>query len=340
MKKKYDIAIVGASGLVGETILKILDERDFPINNIYLLASSRSIGKTLFYKGNLIPIQLLEEFDFRKAHIAFFSAGSSVSKDYAPIAADSGAIVIDNTSCFRYEDDVPLIVPECNLDRLGDYSSRGIIANPNCSTIQMVAALYPIYKSVGIERINVSTYQALSGAGRNAMDTLKTETIAYLENNESDGKESKIPFAFNVIPQIDIFLENGFTKEEMKMVWETKKILGDSKILVNPTCVRVPVFFGHSEAVHLETKAKISVKKVVELLNKAPGIKVIDDKASEKYPTPRIDAEHNDNVFVGRIREDHSHPRGINLWIVSDNVRKGAALNSIQIAEALIEQVM
>ena len=337
--KKYDIAIVGASGLVGETILKILEERKFPINNLYLLASERSLWRSFSFRDSQLSVELLDKFDFSKVQIAFFSAGASVSKEYAPKATEAGAVVIDNTSYFRYQDDVPLIVPECNIERLDDYSAKGIIANPNCSTIQMVVALYPIYKSVGIERINVATYQAISGAGRSAMDRLSAETSLYLENKKKDNA-SLIPFAFIVIPQIDIFLDNGFTKEEMKMVWETKKILGDNSISVNPTCVRVPVYYGHSEAIHIETKTKISVEEVTKLLERAPGVTVVDDRSSSLFPTPRINAAYKDDVFVGRIREDTTHPRGINLWVVSDNVRKGAALNSIQIAESLIEEVM
>ena len=337
--KKYDIAIVGASGLVGETILKILEERKFPINNLYLLASERSLGRSFSFRDSKLSVELLDKFDFSKVQVAFFSAGASVSKEYAPKATEAGAVVIDNTSYFRYEDDVPLIVPECNVARLEDYSARGIIANPNCSTIQMVVALYPIYKSAGIERINVATYQAVSGAGRSAMDRLSAETSLCLKNENKDNT-SPIPFAFNVVPQIDVFLDNGFTKEEMKMVWETKKILGDNNISINPTCVRVPVYYGHSEAIHIETKTKISVEDVIKLLERAPGVTVVDNRLSNLFPTPRLNAAHKDDVFVGRVREDTTHPRGINLWVVSDNVRKGAALNSIQIAESLIEEVM
>jgi aspartate-semialdehyde dehydrogenase len=263
-----------------------------------------------------------------------------VSADFAPRAAASGAVVIDNTSHFRYDDDIPLVVPEVNPQRIADYTHRGIIANPNCSTIQMVVALKPIYDAVGIERINVATYQAVSGAGRSALERLTEHTRQILAGVDPVVRGSEKWVAFNAVPQIDVFVDTGYTKEEMKMIWETRKILEDPGIMVNPTAVRVPVYFGHSEAVHIETRTKITVPEVQKLLNSAPGVVVIDGRELGAYPTAATDAAHKDAVYVGRIREDLSHPRGINLWVVSDNVRKGAATNSVQIAEILVNQFM
>ena len=332
---EYDVAVVGATGAVGEAMLQVLQDRGFPVGQLYPLASERSLGSTVSFRGEEIPVQNLADFDFAKADIGLFSAGASISQIYAPKAAKAGCVVIDNTSCFRYEDDIPLVVPEVNAHKIADFKNRGIVANPNCSTIQMVVALKPIYDAVGIARINVATYQAVSGAGRRAVETLFEETRAVYTQS---GPEIESPFpdtiAFNIIPQIDVFLENSYTKEEMKMVWETRKILDDEAIAVNPTCVRVPVFYGHSEAVHLETREKITAKAVHDLLQQAPGIIVLDE--ANAYPTPRTHASGQDAVFVGRIREDVSHPKGINLWIVADNIRKGAATNSVQIAEILL----
>jgi aspartate-semialdehyde dehydrogenase len=318
-------------------MLSILEERQFPVGEVYVLASSNSVGKRIPFKEGSLKVDDLANFDFSKVQIALFSPGASISEIYAPKAAAAGCIVIDNTSQFRYDDDIPLVVPEVNPHKIADYKNRGIIANPNCSTIQMLVALKPIYDAVGISRINVCTYQAVSGTGKEAMEELGKQTLNLL--NLQPIKPSVYPkqIAFNVLPQIDVFMENGYTKEEMKMVWETQKILGDANVLVNATAVRVPVFFGHSEAVHIETRSKISADEVRALLQNAPGITVVDERKDGCYPTAVTDSSGNDDVFVGRIREDISHPLGIDLWVVGDNVRKGAALNSVQIAELLIK---
>jgi aspartate-semialdehyde dehydrogenase len=331
------IAVVGATGLVGETMVRVLGEREFPIAELYLLASNRSLGKTVEFKGRQHAVDDLAEFDFSKADIALFSAGSEVSREYAPKAAAAGAIVIDNTSEFRYQDDIPLVVPEVNPHALAKFKNRGIIANPNCSTIQMVVALKPIHDAVGIERINVATYQSVSGAGREAVDELAQQSVA-LMNGQGSVKPKVISkqIAFNVVPQIDKFEDNGYTREEMKMVWETQKILEDPTIRVNATAVRVPVFFGHSEAVHIETRKKITAAEARALLKKAPGVTVLDERKPGGYPTAATEAANRDTVYVGRIREDISTDRGLNLWVVSDNVRKGAATNSVQIAEIMV----
>lgn len=337
MTKLYNVAVVGATGAVGEAMLSILEERNFPIGEVYALASSRSVGKRIPFKGGSLKVQDLTEFDFSTAQIGLFSPGASISAEYAPKAAAAGCIVIDNTSQFRYDDNIPLVVPEVNPEKIADYKNRGIIANPNCSTIQMLVALKPIYDAVGISRINVCTYQAVSGTGKEAIEELSLQTAHLL--NGKPIKPSVYPkqIAFNVLPQIDIFMENGYTKEEMKMVWETRKIIGDESIQVNPTAVRVPVFFGHSEAVHIETRRKIDIESVRALLDKAPGVTVLDERRDGGYPTAVTESSGHDNVFVGRIREDISHPLGIDLWVVGDNVRKGAALNSVQIAEELVK---
>ena len=333
MNREYDVAVVGASGVVGEAMVSILEERNFPIRNLHLLGSERSAGKRLDFNGEQVQIGLLSEFDFSNAQFAMFSAGAGISDQYAPLAARRGCIVIDNTSRFRYEQDIPLVVPEVNPEAID--SHEGLIANPNCSTIQMVVALKPIYDAVGIERINVATYQSVSGAGRSGIEELANQSVALLNGREPVVDAMPKQIAFNAIPHIDVFLDNGYTKEEMKMVWETRKILGDDTILINPTTVRIPVFFGHSEAVHIETKRKITASETRDLLASAPGVKVVDDPDDLSYPTAVTNAANLDDVFVGRIREDISHERGLNLWVVSDNVRKGAALNSIQIAEYL-----
>ena len=334
----YNVAIVGASGAVGEAMLEILQERKFPIDNLYLLASERSAGKRLDYCGKKIKVENLAEFDFSQVQIGLFSAGGSVSAEYAPKAAAKGCVVIDNTSHFRYDDDIPLVVPEVNPESIADYKKHHIIANPNCSTIQMLVALKPIYDSVGIKRINVATYQAVSGTGKEAIDELAGQTAKLLNGQPIESKVYPQQIAFNALPQIDSFQDNGYTKEEMKMVWETQKIFADSELMVNPTCVRVPVFFGHSEAVHIETASPISESKVRSLLEQASGVEVIDEREDGGYPTAVGDAAGQNATYVGRIRQDISHPNGLNLWIVSDNVRKGAALNSVQIAEILIKQ--
>jgi aspartate-semialdehyde dehydrogenase len=335
--KKIDVAVVGATGAVGETILDILHQRDFPVGKIYALASARSAGNMVNFGNKSLIVEDLAEFDFSKVQVGLFSPGASVSKEYAPKAAAAGCVVIDNTSQFRYQDDIPLVVPEVNPEAIADYKNHGIIANPNCSTIQMMVALKPIYDAVGIERINVCTYQAVSGTGKQAMEELAKQTASLLNGRPVETNVYPKQISFNVLPHIDVFQENGYTKEEMKMVWETKKIMGDDAILVNPTAVRVPVFYGHSEAIHIETKSKISAEDAKSLLSKSDGIVVIDEHEDGGYPTAVFDASGNDPVYVGRIREDISHERGLNLWVVADNVRKGAALNSVQIAEVLID---
>ena len=283
---------------------------------------------------------MLDDFDFAKVQLAFFSAGGSVAAEHAPRAASAGAVVIDNTSHFRYDDDIPLVVPECNPARIAEYTNRGIIANPNCSTIQMLVALQPIHTAVGIERINVATYQAMSGAGRSAMEALTEQPRAQLAGAPAAANGGEKSVAFNAVPKISELMDTGYTMEEMKMVWEPRKIFEDPDIMVNPTCVRIPVYFGHSEAVHIETRTKITVPEVQALLNSSPGIVLLDGHEPGAYPTALTDAAHRDEVYVGRIREDLSHPRGLDLWVVADNVRKGAALNSVQIAEILVNQVM
>jgi aspartate-semialdehyde dehydrogenase len=337
MSKTYDVAVVGATGAVGETMIAILEERNFPVGKVYALASERSAGKRIPFKDGSLVVEDLASFDFSKVQIGLFSPGASVSAEYAPKAAAAGCVVIDNTSQFRYDDDIPLVVPEVNPEKVAEYKNRGIIANPNCSTIQMLVALKPIYDEVGISRINVATYQAVSGTGKDAIEELATQTANLLNAKPVQASVYPKQIAFNVLPQIDVFMDNGYTKEEMKMVWETQKIMGDTDILVNPTAVRVPVFFGHSEAVHIETRQKISVARVRELLEAAPGVTVIDERENGGYPTAVTDSSGHDDVYVGRIREDISHPNGINLWVVGDNVRKGAALNSVQIAEVLVK---
>ena len=336
-EKKYNIAIAGATGLVGETMLSILEQINFPFKKVYVLASSRSSGKTISFKGDDLIVQELETFNFDKVDIGLFSPGASVSAVHAPRAVDAGCIVIDNTSQFRYDDDVPLVVTEINPHVISGYKKKGIIANPNCSTIQMLVALKPIYDAVGIERINVCTYQAVSGTGKEAIDELANQSINIMNAKDIESSVYSKQIAFNVIPHIDEFQSNKYTKEEMKMVWETKKIFEDDSILVNPTAVRVPVFYGHSEAIHIETKEKIGAESAKELLKKMPGVTVIDEQKDGGYPTAVTEAAGENPVFVGRIREDISHPRGLNMWVVSDNVRKGAALNSIQIADILVK---
>jgi aspartate-semialdehyde dehydrogenase len=340
MSDRIDIAVVGATGVVGESILEILNERKFPVGNIYALASERSAGNQVAFGNRQLIVEDLAEFDFSKVQIGLFSAGGSISEEFAPKAAMAGCVVIDNTSHFRYDDDIPLVVPEVNPEAIADFRNRGIIANPNCSTIQMLVALKPIYDAVGIERINVCTYQAVSGAGRSAVEELVRQTTVLLNGRplEIDGDAKQI--AFNAVPQIDVFQDNRYTKEEMKMVWETRKILGDDDILVNPTAVRIPVFFGHSEAVHIETRDKISASAASELLSNSPGIEVLDGVQMGQYPTAVTESSGQDPVFVGRIREDISHPTGLNLWVVADNIRKGAALNSVQIAEILAKNYL
>lgn len=330
--RRFRVAVVGATGAVGETMLSILAERDFPVSELVALASERSAGTTVKFGDDDIVVQDLATFDPAGVDIALFSAGGDTSKAFAPKFAAAGAVVIDNSSAFRYDDDVPLVISEVNPEAART-RPRGIIANPNCSTMQMLVALAPLHRKAGIVRINVSTYQSVSGAGRSAMEELGRQTGDLLNFREIDPQKFPVQIAFNLIPQIDAFLENGFTKEEMKLVWETHKILGDDSIRVNPTAVRVPVFYGHSESVAVELREKISVDEARALLAAAPGVEVVDERTAGGYPTPVTHASGRDPVFVGRIREDLSHPNGLNLWIVADNIRKGAALNAVQVAE-------
>ncbi len=340
MSKTYDVAVVGATGAVGETMLEILAERKFPVGKVYPLASSRSAGKRVAYGDKQLVVENLEDFDFSKVQIGIFSPGASVSKIYAPKAAAAGCVVIDNTSQFRYDDDKPLIIPEVNAHAIAKYKDTNIIANPNCSTIQMLVALKPLHDAFGITRINVCTYQAVSGTGKEAIEELGTQTARLLNGLPIEASVYPKQIAFNVLPHIDDFQDNGYTKEEMKMVWETHKIMEDSSIAVNPTCVRVPVFYGHSEAVHIETRKPISANQARELLSTAPGVVVMDERKAGGYPTAVTESAGTDAVYVGRIREDISVENGLNLWVVSDNVRKGAALNSVQIAECLVQDYL
>ncbi len=335
--KTYNVAVVGATGAVGKTMLEILQSRNFPINEIYPLASERSAGDYVDFNKKEVQVTDLANFDFSKADIALFSAGAAVSAEYVGRCVDSGCVMIDNTSYFRNEEDVPLVVPEVNPEAVKDYKQTGIIANPNCSTIQMLVALAPIHEKVGIERINVATYQSVSGAGNKGIDELSQQTRSLLNFRPLEMNAFSQQIAFNVIPQIDAFQDNGYTREEMKMVWETQKILGDRSVRVNPTCVRVPVFYGHAEAVHIETSAKITAEEVKALMQQSPGVALMDQPEEMQFPTPSVHSAGNDPVYVGRIREDISIDHGINLWIVADNIRKGAALNSVQIAEELIK---
>ena len=332
MSKQFKVAVVGATGAVGEVMLSILAERKFPVSEIVALASERSAGEYVAFGNDEVMVRDLATFDPTGVDIALFSAGGGISKEYGPKFAAAGAVVIDNSSAFRYDDDVPLVVSEVNPDAARN-RPRGIIANPNCSTMQMLVALAPIHRKAGITRINVATYQSVSGAGRSALEELGRQTAALLNFQSPEPQRFPVQIAFNLIPHIDEFLDNGFTKEEMKLVWETRKILGDDSIEVNPTAVRVPVFFGHSEAVNVETREKITADEVRTLLQSAPGVEVVDERKAGGYPTPVTHASGRDPVFVGRIRDDLSHPRAVNLWVVADNIRKGAALNAVQIAE-------
>ena len=332
--KKFTVAVVGATGAVGQTMLAILAEREFPIEKLHALASERSAGGQVEFCGQKLTIGDLATFDPTGVDFALFSAGGSISKQYAPKFAAAGAIVIDNSSAFRMDADVPLVVSEVNPEALNSIP-RGIVANPNCSTMQMLVAIAPIHRAVGISRINVATYQSVSGAGRSALEELGRQTANILSFKEPDPQRFPVQISFNLIPHIDDFLDNGYTKEEMKLVWETQKILGDESIMVNPTAVRVPVFYGQSEAVHLETRQKITAAEARALLEKAPGVVVVDERQAGGYPTPVTHASGTDAVYVGRIREDVSMENGLNLWVVSDNIRKGAALNAVQIAELL-----
>ena len=337
--RKYNVAVVGATGVVGTEMISTLEKRNFPVGEITLLASERSLGKELTFRGKEYPVRILNEDSFKGIEIGLFSAGGSISERFAPIAAREGCVVIDNTSAFRMEPDIPLVVPEVNPEAIGEYRRRGIIANPNCSTIQMVVALKPVHDAVGIRRIVVSTYQAVSGTGKEAIEELVAQTRALLAMEEPEIKVYPHRIAFNCLPHIDVFLDNGYTKEEMKLVNETKKILKAPSIAVTATTVRVPVFYGHSESVNIETEKKITPDEVRALLSHAPGVVVVDDPAALSYPLAS-DAAGKDDTFVGRIREDESIPNGINMWIVADNIRKGAALNAVQIAEILIDKYL
>jgi len=333
--KELNVAVVGVTGAVGKTMLQVLKERKFPIKTLYPLASHRSAGQIISFKGQNLEVLDLADFDFSQVDIALFSAGGSVSEQYAPIAAKASCIVIDNTSHFRYQPDIPLVIPEVNAHAIADYKKCNIIANPNCSTIQMLVAVKPLHDEVGISRINVATYQAVSGSGQKAVSELIHQMGELLNGKPVEPDVYPQQIAFNVLPHIDAFQENGYTKEEMKMVWETQKILEDPNIKVNPTAVRVPVLYGHSEAIHLELKKPLSATDARALLKKAQGIKVIDNPEELAYPTVIANAVGQDDVYVGRIRQDISHPQGLNLWVVADNVRKGAATNAVQIAEIL-----
>jgi aspartate-semialdehyde dehydrogenase len=336
MDRQFRVAVVGATGLVGETMVSVLEERNFPVATLYALASERSLGRSVSFRGRNVPVQELSKFDFAQCDFALFSAGAAVSREHAPRAVAAGCLVIDNTSEFRYREEVPLVVPEVNPQALDRVGTSGIIANPNCSTIQLLVALKPLHDAAEIERIDVVTYQSVSGAGREALEELARQSIAALSGKgpiESAGGAKQI--AFNCVPHIDKFEDNGYTREEMKIVWESRKILGEPQLRVNATAVRVPVFYGHSEAVHINTRRPLSAVAARELLRNAPGVTVLDEPRVGGYPTAATEAANRDTVYVGRIREDLAPDRGLNLWVVADNVRKGAAVNSVQIAEAL-----
>ncbi len=336
MDKEFRVAVVGATGLVGETIISVLEERGFPVARLYALASERSVARGASFRERHVPVRELKGFDFSQCDFVFFSAGGAVSREFAPQAVSAGCLVIDNTSEFRYREDVPLVVPEVNPQALDGIGTSGLIANPNCSTIQLVVALKPLHDAAHIERIDVATYQSVSGAGREALEELARQSIAALSGKgvvEPEGGVQQL--AFNCIPHIDEFQDNGYTREEMKIVWETRKILQEPALRVNATAVRVPVFYGHSEAVHISTSRPLSAAAARELLRNAPGVTVLDEPRLGGYPTAATEAANRDTVYVGRIREDLAPDRGLNLWVVADNVRKGAATNSVQIAEAL-----
>jgi aspartate-semialdehyde dehydrogenase len=327
-----NIAIVGATGIVGSTLLSILEERQFPIKKLYLLASARSVGQLCEFKNQSYWIEDVAHFDFSQTQLCFFCASNAISEEYAPKAVQSGNIVIDKSSYFRDHKDIPLIVPEVNPEALSDFGQSGIIASPNCSTIPIAMALKPINEAAGITRVNIATYQSVSGTGKDAVTELVEQTVQSLNGTPIKMNVYPQQIAFNVLPHIDEFIENGYTKEEMKLVNELQKIFDNPSLGVNPTAVRVPVFYGHSAAVHVETKKKITAKKATSLLNKMPGVRL-----KKPYPTPVQDAAEKDEVYVGRIREDISCEKGLNFWVVADNLRKGAALNAVQIAELLIE---
>ena len=337
--RKYNVAVAGATGAVGGAMLDVLERRDFPIAELRLLASERSVGKKLKFKGEEIAVQLLSKDAFDGIDVALFSAGASRSLEFGPAAAEAGAVVVDNSSAYRMDPEIPLVVPEVNPHAIAQYKKRGIIANPNCSTIQMLVALKPIVDAVGIKRIVVSTYQAVSGTGAKAIEELKNQVMAYADGRDMSHEVYPHQIAFNCLPHIDSFLPNGYTKEEMKMVNETRKIFEDPSIGVTATTVRVPVFYGHSESVNIETGKKITAEEVKNLLQDAPGVKLVDDPENLQYPLA-VDCAGKFETLVGRIREDESIENGINLWVVSDNILKGAALNTVQIAEVLIHEYL
>ncbi len=337
--KKPNVAVVGATGAVGNQMIACLEERNFPLKSLRLMASSRSAGRRLSFRGESITVEELTEDSFGDVDVALFSAGGGTSQRFAPAAARSGCVVVDNSSAWRMDPEVPLVVPEVNPHAIAGYTTKGIIANPNCSTIQMVVALYPIHRRAGIRRIVVSTYQAVSGTGMRAIEELSAQTRAVMEKKECPQEVYPHRIAFNCLPHIDVFLDNGYTKEEMKMVNETRKIMEDDTIAVTATTVRVPVFYGHSEAVNIETRTHIGAGEVRALLEKAPGVAVVDDPQNNRYPLA-LDAEGQDLTLVGRIRQDESIANGINMWVVADNIRKGAATNTVQIAELLVEKYL
>jgi aspartate-semialdehyde dehydrogenase len=339
MSRNYKVAVVGATGAVGRQMVASLEERRFPVAELKLLASERSIGRSVSFRGQEMPVDVLSKDSFAGVEVALFSAGGAISLEYAPVAAQAGAVVVDNSSAWRMDPLVPLVVPEVNPQDIALYKNKGIIANPNCSTIQLVVALKPLHDAAGIKRVVVSTYQAVSGTGQKAVEELAAQVRALLSNQEVVKKVYPHRIAFNILPHIDVFLENGYTKEEMKMVDETKKILGDDSIQVTATTVRVPVFYGHSEAVNIETERKLTPEEARESLRRAPGVKVVDDPAKFKYPMP-LDAAGQDLTLVGRIREDFSIKHGLNFWVVADNLRKGAATNAVQIAEILVRDYL
>lgn len=337
MSQMFNIAILGASGTVGEAMREALEEREFPVDNLYLLETEDCDGKSYRFNGKTVRVQNVEDFDWSQVHIAFFAVGNEISERWAAVAGDDGVVVIDNSEQYRYEYDVPLVVPEINPDAIADFRNRNIIANPDSATTQMLVALKPIYDEVGIDRVNVTTYQSVSGAGKQGIDELAGQTAKLLNGLPAESVMFSQQIAFNCIPQVGEFLDNGYTKEEMKMVWETQKIFNDSNLMVNPTCVYVPVFYGHAEALHIETSSPIGVEQVTQLLEQTDSIEVY---SGLDFPTQVRDSNGKDTVLVGRIREDISHHSGINLWVVADNVRKGTAVNAVQIAELLVRDYL
>ena len=338
-KERYNVAVAGATGAVGNEMVSILEQRNFPVDRLKLLASTRGAGTRMEFRGKSYTVEVMDEKSFAGIDVGLFSPGGSVSQRFAPIAGKAGCVVIDNTSAFRMDPDVPLVVPEVNPHAIAQYAKKNIIANPNCSTIQMVVALKPIHDAARIKRIVVSTYQSVSGTGKRAIRELENQVLAIYNQQEVKKEVYPHQIAFNCLPQIDVFLDNGYTKEEMKMVHETQKIMGDDTIQVTATTVRVPVFYGHSEAVNLETEKKLTVAEERTVLAAFPGVKVVDDPSKNEYPMP-LDAAGQDLTLVGRIREDFTIKNGLNLWIAADNIRKGAATNAVQIAEILIKDYL